>query len=102
MCIVPLSDEHAKYFELLLKQIEHISAFSLPLLNSFKYSPFIVEKILIIVPLITKNNTLSDAVAIRFPSLFRDKKLMLDSWLHRVVKIFLSSIKLRDYHMILQ
>ena len=54
MCIVPLSDEHARYLELPLKHIEDISAFSLPLLNSFKYSPFIVEKIRIIVPFLLK------------------------------------------------
>ena len=34
---IALSYEHAKYFELSEKQIEEISAFSIPLHNCFKY-----------------------------------------------------------------
>ena len=62
MWTVPLSEEHARYLEFPLKEIEEISARFSPLLNSFKYSPVKVEKILIIEPL-------SEAVATNVPSL---------------------------------
>lgn len=71
MCIVPLSDEHAMYFETGSKAKQNISAVSVPLLNSYNKFYVSVSNILISVPL-------SDAVASRLPSVLRVSAAIAD------------------------
>lgn len=67
-CMVPLSEEQAKYVELGLKQILCIMARSAPLLNSCNIFPEAVENTLINVPR-------SEADATNVPSKFNAKAI---------------------------